>query len=99
LKEFGEGDLGGGVEGTYRQMLLLVDLFLGLAAGMEKRGNARGLSMFSKSELVHIKEQRHESLVVYRVVFTVPGLTIHNNPSRTTKTKSIVTTGCCLNKA
>jgi hypothetical protein len=43
LKEDGEADLGGGVEGTYREMLLLVDLFLGLAAGMEKRGGMPGV--------------------------------------------------------
>jgi hypothetical protein len=43
LEEVGEVDLGGGVEGTYREMLLLVDLFLGLAAEMEKRGGMPGI--------------------------------------------------------
>jgi hypothetical protein len=45
-----------------------------LVAGIEMRSEEPvGLLMFSNIKVADIKEQRHESLMVYKGVFTVAG--------------------------
>jgi hypothetical protein len=88
--------------GTYRQMMLLVDLFLGLDAAMEIIGSACSISMLQMLKLGLVRGQRHERRMVYRRVTTVLPqrqsqhyTMLYSQPSKTT---SIETMGRWLNK-